>query len=136
MRVVPLLASCTLLAMSVASVAGDRVYRWKGTDGKIYYGDTPPSGAQDVRNFESRFGGPAGPAAPPPAVPLTDEQIAARESDCATKRGQLKSYRTAVRLIERDALGREHEYTPEERQQLIARVEGDIQASCDDVQPE
>jgi hypothetical protein len=134
MRLV-LLALCTLplLYMDVTSAAGERVYRWKGPDGKIYYGDTPPLGAQDVRNFDRRF---AGPAEPPPSPPLTGEQAAAREAKCANMRGQLKTYRNAVRLVERDALGREHEYTTEERQQLIAKVESDIQNQCGEARPE
>lgn len=128
MRLV-LLASCTLLLMGVASAAGDRIYRWKGADGKIHYGDNPPSNAQDVRNFDSAFGAPSH-TPPPSPPPMTEEQIAAREMDCANKRNQLKTYRNAVRLVERDALGREHEYTAEERQQLIARVEADIESQC------
>lgn len=136
MRLV-LLVSCTLLVMGVASAAsGDRVYRWKGADGKIYFGDTPPAGALDVRNFDGKIGGPANPTSLPPAPSLTEEQIAARDADCVTKRGQLKTYRSAVRLVERDALGREHEYTPEERQQLVHRVENDIQTVCGDAPQE
>lgn len=133
-----LFASFALLVMiGVASAAGgDRIYRWKGADGKTYFGDTPPSGAQDVRDFEGKFGGPANPTAPPPPPPLTEEQIAARDADCATKRTQLTTYRSAVRLVERDALGREHEYTPEERQQLVHRVENDIQTVCGDAPQE
>lgn len=131
-----LLASCTLLVMGVASAAGDRVYRWKGADGKTYYGDTPPASAQDVRNFDSKFGGPANPALPPPPAPMTEEQIAARDAGCANKRSQLQSYRNATRLVERDALGREREYTLEERQLLIAKVEAEIQTQCGDAQPE
>jgi hypothetical protein len=135
MRLV-LLASCTLLVMGVVSAAGDRVYRWKGADGKIYYGDTPPSSAQDVRNIDNKFSGPANASAPPQPLPLTEEQVAAREADCANKRSQLKSYRNATRLIERDALGREREYSLEERQQLVAKVEAEIQTQCGDALPE
>lgn len=135
MRLV-LLALCTLLVAGVAA-AGDRVYRWKGPDGKIYFGDTPPSSAQQVENVDTRFAGRANPSAPPAEAPLTDEQLAARDADCANKLTQLKTYRSATRLIERDALGREREYTPEERQQLVAKTEADIQTQCgDDAPPE
>lgn len=134
MRLV-LLASCTLLAMGVASAAGgDRVYRWKGADGKTYYGDTPPPTAQDVRNFDSKVSGPSSAPGAPAATTMTDEQFAAHETECANKRNQVKTYRTAARLVERDALGREREYTAEERTQLVAKVEGEIQAQCEDAQ--
>lgn len=130
MRLV-LLALCSLLVVGVAA-AGDRVYRWKGADGKVHFGDTPPSGAQDVSNVDTRFAGRAGPSTPPVAPPLSDEQLAARDADCANKRSQLNSYRNATRLIERDALGREREYTPEERQQLVTKVEAELQTQCGD----
>lgn len=136
MRLV-LLASCTLLVMGVASAAGDRIYRWKGADGKTYFGDTPPSSAQDVRNVENRFAAPANPGAATPArTELTEEQVAALETECANKRTQLKTYRNASRLVERDALGRERVYTLEERQQLVAKVESELQAQCGDAQSE
>jgi hypothetical protein len=140
MRLV-LLASCTLLVMGVASAAsGDRVYRWKGQDGKVHYGDTPPAGAQEVRPFDSKVGGPSGShsAQAPDTAPMqyTEEQIAARDADCANKRTQLKTYRNAARLVERDALGREHEYSVEERQQLVSRTEADIQSLCGDTPQE
>lgn len=132
-----LLVSCTLLVMGVASAAsGDRIYRWKGADGKTHFGDTPPASAQEVRNFDGKVGGPSNSPPPPSGPPLTEEQIAARDADCVTKREQLKTYRSAVRLVERDALGREHEYTPEERQQLVQRVENDIQTVCGDAPQE
>lgn len=135
MRLV-LLASCTLLlVMGVASAAsGDRVYRWKGADGKMYYGDTPPATAQEVRNFDNKFSEPANVTAPSRAAPATSEEVAASEAECATKRNQLKTYRNAARLVETDALGREREYTAEERQLLVAKVESDITAHCSDAQ--
>ena len=133
MRLV-LLALCSLLVVGVAA-AGDRVYRWKGPDGKIYFGDTPPAGAQDVSSVDMRVPGRAGPSTPPAPPPMSEEQLAARDADCANKRTQLKSYRSATRLIERDALGREREYTPEERQRLVAKVEAELQTQCGDDAP-
>jgi hypothetical protein len=136
MRLV-LLASCTLLVMSIASAAvGDRVYRWKGADGKTYYGDTPPADAQEVRNFDSKYSGPSNPSDTAAPTQLTEEQIAARDAGCANKRSQLKSYRNATRLVERDALGREREYTVEERQQLVTKIESEIQSQCGDTPQE
>ena len=134
MRLVSL-AMCTLLMLGSAFAAGDPVYRWKGADGKVHYGDTPPAGAQDVRNFDNRFARPSGSPAPVPAA-ATDEEVAARDAACATKRGQLKAYRNATQLIERDALGRDREYSPEERKQLIAKVEAEVETQCEGAQPE
>lgn len=121
--------------MGSASAAGDPIYRWKGTDGKTHYGDAPPLGAQDVRNFEQRIGKPAA-AASSQSESLTDEEVAARDAACATKRSQLKTYQNATQLIERDALGRDREYTPEERKQLVAKLEAEVQTQCEGAQPE
>jgi hypothetical protein len=127
--------------LCVASVcAADRVYRWTGTDGKTYYGDTPPETARDVRSVDRRVGMlPATPAAPSTAPgradPAAPTAVAANR-DCVTKRTQLGAYRNSVRLVERDSLGREREFTEEERELLIARTEADLKATCGDVAAE
>ena len=118
------------MGQRMAAEAADRVYRWKDADGKTYYGDTPPSGAQDVRTFDARLGGPA--RSPAPEAARDEEQVAAQDAECANKRNQLKVYRGATRLVERDSLGGEREYTLEERQKLVAKVEAELQAQCGD----
>lgn len=139
MRLV-LLASCTFLVMGVASAGSDSIYRWKGADGKIYYGDTPPAAAQEVRNFDSRFAGPSATAVPKgtTAEPAAEGEVATttNAAECAQKQGQVKAYRNATQLIERDSLGREREYTADERKQLIARVEAEMETVCGGAQPQ
>lgn len=112
----------------VGVVHAERIYRWTGADGKTHYGDMPPGNARDVRGLEPRIGATR---PPPAAATQTEQEVAAREAACATKRAQLGTYRNAVQLVERDSLGRQREFTAEERQQLVAKVEAEIQASCE-----
>lgn len=121
-------ASLGLALLCIAGVVhAERIYRWTGADGKTYYGDMPPGDARDVHGLEPRIGT----SAPPPAALTESEQeVAARQAECATKRAQLGTYRNAVQLVERDSLGRQREFTPEERQQLIAKVEAELEARC------
>jgi hypothetical protein len=123
------LALCTLLIASGASAADVHVYRWTSPDGKMHYGDLPPPDAHDIRVFDRRVGTTAAnPAAPgaqgTPAVP----QIS--EADCTNKRVQLKTYKNATRLVERDSLGREHEFTLAEREQLVTKLQADLESQC------
>lgn len=129
-----ILALCTLLIAGGAFAAGERIYRWTGPDGKICYGDMPPSSARDLRNFDKKVGTAAAAAsgenqgaAPIPAM---------SESDCINKRAQLNTYKNAVRLVERDSLGREREFTVAEREQLASKVQADLESRCGDPPPE
>ena len=129
-----LLALCTLLIAGGASAAGERIYRWTGPDGKVYYGDTPPSGARDIRNFDrkvgtSAAGGETAGASAPSAPTLS-------ETECINKRAQLNTYKNATRLVERDSLGREREFTVAERQQLIDKAQADLESQCGDAPQE
>lgn len=116
------------LVCAVGSVHAEKIYRWTGPDGKTYFGDVPAEGARDVRPFDRRVGtgavAPTGTTAP--------QTVAASEPECANKRAQLSTYKNAVRLVERDSLGREREFTSEEREQLIARAQSELESKCGD----
>ncbi|TDU28147.1 uncharacterized protein DUF4124 [Panacagrimonas perspica] len=127
-----LLTLCSLLIADGASAAGERIYRWTTPDGKVQFGDQPPSGAQDIRNFDRRVGTTAA------AEPAQDRppQKTVSETDCINKRAQLNTYKNASRLVERDSLGREREYTVAEREQLVAKVQADLESQCGDAPAE
>ncbi|WP_420467166.1 DUF4124 domain-containing protein [Panacagrimonas sp.] len=127
-------AALVLLALSLiaGNAYADKIYRWVGADNKVYFGDTPPLGARDVQPFGRKVGtsiaGSQSEAAPEQA--LTEAQVA----DCARKRAQLGTYRNAARLVERDSLGREREYSEEEKAQLIELTETELATQCGDVE--
>jgi hypothetical protein len=123
------LVLCTLLVAGGASAADVHVYRWTSPDGKMHYGDLPPPDAHDIRVFDRRVGTTAAGSATAgvqsaPAAP----QIS--EADCTNKRAQLNTYKNATRLVERDSLGREHEFTLAEREQLVTKLQADLDSQC------
>lgn len=127
-----LIALCLLVAAGPCQA--QKIYRWIGADGKVQYGDMPPSTAKDIQPFDKRIGTTA--AAPAPAAEVAapnDEQEIARRQKCTTKMAQLKSFSNAKRLIETDALGREREYTSEERKMLVERTKAEIDSQCADL---
>ena len=132
MRVV-LVALCSLL-IAGGAMAADRIYRWTTPDGKVQYGDTPPSGARDIRNFDRKVGTSS--AASGEGQSAAPKTPSISETDCVNKRAQLNTYRNAARLVERDSLGREREFTVAERQQLVDKVQADLVAQCGDAPPE
>lgn len=131
MRVV-LVALCTLLIAGGATGA-DRIYRWTMPDGKVQFGDTPPSSARDIRNFDRKVGTTAPANQAQTEAPQTP-QIS--ETDCINKRAQLNTYKNAARLVERDSLGREREFTVAEREMLVKKVQTDLESQCGDAPPE
>lgn len=125
-----LIALCLLLAAGPCQA--QKIYRWVGADGKVKYGDMPPSTATDVQPFDKRIGTTtAVPAAA--ATAATDEQVLARRQTCTTKAAQLKSFSNATKLIETDALGRKREYTAEERKLLVERTRAELDSQCADL---
>lgn len=127
-----LIALCLLLAAGPCQA--QKIYRWVGADGKVKYGDMPPSTAKDVQPFDKRIGTTAAaPAAAAAAAAPTDEQELARRQTCTTKAAQLKSFSNATKLIETDALGRKREYTAEERKLLVERTQAELDSQCADL---
>lgn len=106
----PLLAALLLAALVPGVAADGRIYRWVDAQGRVHYGDQPARGASEVR------------------VPRVD--ASGSPADCDRTRAELDNYRQAKDIVERDALGKERRYTPEERQQLIAITEGKLAAAC------
>lgn len=121
-RVLTLLVLATLAG---SALAADTVYRWKDANGRLHYGDLPAADAQSVERVNVRTGSTV---EEPPAN--AEEAARMQAEKCASKRAQFASYSSAVRLVEKDALGREHEYTPQERDDLIAKTQAEIDQLC------
>jgi hypothetical protein len=123
--------------VSASAIAG--VYRWVDESGKVHYTDKPVINSTPVNiNTGQPKGAKPLPEGVDPATlvapdlsGLTPEQQAQRLADCEQKKKQMHGYKGASRIVETDSLGREHEFTEEERQLLIKKTEKDlIEAGC------
>ncbi len=119
MRMAKVVALGLTLAMAPAMAA--QVYKWVDAGGRIHYGDQPQSGWKRVD-----VNAPPASAAPGAASGLGPAEKAA----CEQKRKELESYQKAARVVERDALGREKEYSAEDRQKLIALAQKEADDIC------
>lgn len=121
----PLLLVCLLAA---AAAQAGKVYRWVDAKGQAHYGDLPDGDAREVRELSRQVGAETEPApVPDPAV-----ESARRAAECAAKRQQLDTYEKSVRLIEKDNLGREREFSPQDKATLIERTQVEVVQLCDD----
>lgn len=122
--------SLVLLSVALTAAAGGQVYKWKDSKGHVHYGDQPVPGAQKIEvapvNSEAA---PAGKGAE------TDADRAKRTAECARKREQLATYKNAARIVEKNSLGVEREFSDAERQQLIAQTEKQLAEQCADQVP-
>lgn len=114
--------SFALFLIATFAAQAGQVYKWTDAKGRVHYGDRPVTA--NAEKIEIKAPGPA----QEPAA--NGEAAADLVRQCESKREQLKSYETAVRVIEKDSLGKEKEFTEAERQQLIARVRLQIEQSC------
>lgn len=121
------IACLIVLAASIGPAAAEKVYRWVDAQGKVHYSDQPRGNAQPV---EVKPGsGPGNPAAAAPAP--SDTQSAVQKAvDCEKQRSQLETYRQAERIVEKDALGTEREYTAEQKERLVKLTEESFRAAC------
>lgn len=127
-----------LIALCLMLVAGtsyaESIYRWTGADGRVQYGDLPPGNARNVQKLDSRLGNTTQKS---PSPTEADTAISdTRRVDCAAKSAQLKTFKSAAKLVEKDNLGREREFTSEEKQLLIERTQSDLDTQCAGVAPE
>jgi len=111
-----------LLAIPVAASAG--VYRWVDADGHVHYTDKAEANADpiDVRTGKPKDVQPEGAS--------SEEQQSLKKADCEQKKKQLDSYKSAVKIIETDSLGRKHEFSAEEQKQLLDKTQQEMQQAC------
>lgn len=118
MRLISLLLLGTL--SSAASAA--QVYRWTDSSGAVHYGDRPRQGAVmvDVQPTSGDGG----------LAVASSADAAARAEACAKEQTNLQQLKASVgiRLIDKDF--KVHDYTPDERDQYIARSEKRVAELC------
>lgn len=109
-----------VLLLSTAASANP-VYKWTDKNGRVHFGDKP------VANSEMIKGKPG----TEPAVQTDESQAKAKQAEaCQRERDQLNVYQNAARLVEKDALGREREYSAEDKQKLIQMSEQKVKEVC------
>ncbi|HEX4896098.1 MAG TPA: DUF4124 domain-containing protein [Solimonas sp.] len=134
------LAVALLLGLSLSAVAGP-VYKYVDPQGRVHYADRAQPGwtAVDVRPPPTSSPPPETPADPagengePGATPPAADASATPARDpqaCKNQREQLETYKAAAKITEKDGLGREREYTAQERDMLIRQTEQQVKASC------
>lgn len=115
----------TILSLGVVCCvagAGGPIYKFVDPQGRQHFADQPKAGWTriDVRTSVAE-------PVVEEASPETRDQAVTRAADCARKEEQLRTYRNAASVVERDALGREKQYSEEERGRLIAQFEQEVQ---------
>lgn len=122
-----------MCAATFAASAG-QVYKWVDPNGRVHFSDTPRPGwtAVDLKSAPSLSADAA--AAESSEESPEGESTAARErlraDECKRRKEQLDSYLTANKIVERDALGKEKEYSQEERLQLIEQTQKQVAELC------
>lgn len=128
--------SCQLLLwaglLAAATAQAGKVYRWIDAEGRVHYGDVPGSQAREVQEVGVRAGSVPAPQQQETKSPDPALEETGRLAVCEARRRQLDTYRNSARLIEKDNLGREHEFTAEERALLTDRTRVEIIELCGD----
>ena len=121
------LLGSALVLTSAAVSAG--VYRWVDTEGHVHYTDraVPNSELVNVRTGHVDEKAAAAAAA---GAPLTGDQLTMKKADCEQKKRQYESYKTAVKIVETDSLGRKHEFNADETKQIIDKTQKEMDETC------
>lgn len=120
------------LLLCCAMAQAGPIYKWIDPAGRIHYGDQPQPGWKRVEvNAPPSSGGPAPAAKPDGAVASGGSALEPDAAQCESKRKSLEAYQNAARLVERDSLGREKEFTPEDRQKLIDLTQQQVDQVCE-----
>jgi hypothetical protein len=126
MNRLPVIAAA-LAAASFSIAAPAAIYRWVDSDGHVHYTDraVPNSELVDVHTGEVKTGDE-----PAADANLPADQLALKKSQCEQKKKQYASYKTAIKIVETDSLGRQHEYTDDEMKMLIAKTQQAMLDAC------
>lgn len=112
-----------LLALVLTSAAHAAVYKWTDAKGRVHFSDKPVPSAKKIE--------PNPPAnAAQATTDVSAEQAASHARECQDKQEQLVTYKNAARVVERDSLGHEKEYSADEKQKLIQITEAQIAKYC------
>ncbi len=124
------LAAAALL-LSAAAGAQATVYRWVDKDGHVHYGDQPAANAQQVSPNSLDGHGDSGSSSGAAGADDAAKQLA----ECKRKSDDLARFQNAITITETDALGNNHEYTAEQKEQLVAKTRQYVADHCAGLAP-
>lgn len=124
-RGIGLAALTLLLAANAAAQDSSKLYRWVDKDGHVHYGDQPGSSNASQVNLKAINGSDS--IAGDPVKAATEQKQA---SVCKQKSDQLGQYQKASSITETDAMGNQHQYSPEEQTQLVASTQKYLDDNC------
>ncbi|MFP5305879.1 MAG: DUF4124 domain-containing protein [Gammaproteobacteria bacterium] len=143
-----------VIAAAAFAASAGQVYKWVDANGRVHFSDTPRPGWKAVDLNAPGTAEAAAAAAEPTAEDETDAVTEAgdaatdaavedegagadaaispqlRAEECTRAREQLESYRNATKIVERDAEGKEKEYSTSERLQLIQQTQQRVTELC------
>lgn len=119
-----------LCAAAVSGVHAGQVYKWVDPSGRVHFSDTPQPGWRAVDLNES----PATSTAAESDAADSGDQVGPRDQlraeECQRAKTQLATYKSATKIVERDALGKDKEYSNEERLQLLEQTQKRVKDFC------
>ena len=114
-----------LLAATAAAQDNSRLYRWVDKDGHVHYGDQPAGNNASEVNLRS-INTTDSLANDPAKAAAADKQAAA----CKQKADQFSQYQKASSITETAALGNQHQFSDDEKAQLIAKTQKYLDDNC------
>lgn len=118
-----LLAALAVAAFYSPSSRAEKLYRWVDAHGQVHFTDQP--GEHHAEPYDPHL--PAPTQAPVKKFPPVKADQRAR---CKKLHTELDHYRQASTIVETDALGHRHVYTPNQRKELIARTQKTTARVC------
>jgi hypothetical protein len=124
-----------LLAAATGGAQAEKMYRWTDAQGKVHFSDRPQvNSAKPIEVKPGSGPGNAGAAAAASEEGGGNKAAAAaprnKAGECERLRGQLDTYRSAQRIIEKDSLGNEREYSAGDRDKLVQLTEKSMRDAC------
>lgn len=118
-----------LCGVAAYAAQAGQVYKWVDPSGRVHFSDTPQQGWTPVDLSGAQAA--ADEATAENAGAADDGSRAKlRAEECKRAKEQLESYQKAPKILERNALGKEKEYSSEERLQLIEQQQKRVRDYC------
>lgn len=116
-----------LMLAATPGLAG-QVYKWVDPAGSVHYSDQPQPGwkPMTVKTPASA----AEPLPPTEGKGASPSRAVASALDCTRKQRELAAYQTSPKIVQRDVFGKEKEFSPEDREKLIALTQQQADQLC------
>lgn len=117
------------LALCSLGVSAAEVYKWKDANGRTHYGDRPTQNAEKITVKPGSGEDPANADKARKELEALKMQ-STKYASCQQKREQIETWKSASKIIEKDGLGREKEYSNDEKQLLLQRAQSTYEKEC------